>query len=198
MVSNGPPSSTHPAIRKPRTNDKEGGAQEHPEELTTIFRSRRPYRRHPSPVNRSDKFSAFYCFSSLLQNNDISLSLQSSGSPAIASYCQGTSPSHSPPCLTGWCIALAAQLLQGPAGLLRTSGRDTGVHCVVRARPGKDKLPGKPRGGGILGCLASPGQKNTSNTSCCPPRTNMGRGVGVLHSLPPCLTSALRYCHCHP
>ena len=128
----------------------------------------------------------------------LSLSLQSSGSPATASYCQGTSPSHSPLHLTGWCIALTAQLLQGPTGLLRTSGRDTVVRCAVRARPCKDELPGKPRGAGSLGCLASPGQQNTGNASCCPPRTTMGIGVGVMHAVPPRLTSALQYCCCHP
>ena len=95
-------------------------------------------------------------------------------------------------------LALAAQLLQGPAGLLKISGRDTVVHCAVRARPGKDELLGKPRGAGSLGCLASPGQQNTGNASCCPPRTTMGIGVGVMHAVPPRLTSALQYCCCHP
>ena len=58
-----------------KDNNKESGDREHPEELTTKFWSLRPYRRHSSPVNQSNKFSAFYCFFSPSYKTMTSLSL---------------------------------------------------------------------------------------------------------------------------
>ena len=45
-----------------KDNDKGGKAWEYLEELTIIYWSRQPYRRHSFPVNQSVKFSVFYCF----------------------------------------------------------------------------------------------------------------------------------------
>ena len=165
-----------------KDNNKESGDREHPEELTTKFWSLRPYRRHSSPVNQSNKFSAFYCFFSPSYKTMTSLSLFAKfWQPGHRQLLSGHQPFTLSSSFNRVVLALAAQLLQGPAGLLKISGRDTVVHCAVRARPGKDELLGKPRGAGSLGCLASPGQQNSGNASCCPPRTTMGRGVGVLH-----------------